>query len=609
MSKTPPTKRKTPASSRVSKEQTHVTYGEDAYPFLSEALFVLNVAQLAPVIAVDTETNAGDCRDGRGFVRGVSIAFKVEGEGYSHYYPFSHAVGGNFDNRTLGLLKQVLEAAPALCFHNAKFDIVALQTLGINVLNTWFFDTMIGAQLVNENQPMRKDLDSVALHYLGEHGKISEPALDKEKKNGFPNSTAAFVKEYAEKDAESTYRLGEVLLPMVFEEAGEDYWNHKQDLIRVLIAMERRGVRVNTELASELAGYGRTRLEQLKSDMGLNPGSKKDLEEALIGRLQLPVVKTTPKGAPSFDKFAMALYEPLLEKTNNPLGQQLTEYRGWQKSVSSYYQAYLDLLSPDGRLRCNYRLDTTRTGRFSCTEPNLQQVPKVTDKPWNGRVKECLIAQPGYVLIEFDYSQLELRLGTAYAREKGLIEVFADPDRDFFTELSETLGWKRQDCKTFVYSVQYGGSKKRISDVFGVSQQEAQKMIDQYYRNYPGFKRITQQASMKAEANGKVRLWSGRYRHFINGAQEGYKALNSIIQGGSADVMEKVMVRLYKEVDHEEECRLLMQVHDAVTFEIREDLVDEYSERIISVMTDVDGATGMTWGVRFAVDGHILDSK
>jgi DNA polymerase-1 len=595
--------------SQTSKEQENVIYGELAYPHLSQGTLVLNVAQLASVIAVDTETNARDCRDGRGFVRGVSVAFTVEGEGYSHYYPFRHAVGDNYDSHLLGLLKQVLEAAPALCFHNAKFDIVALQSLGIDVLNTWFFDTMIGAQLVNENQPIRKDLDSVALHYLGEHGKISEPALDKEKKTGFHNSTAAFVKEYAEKDAESTYRLGEVLLPKVYEEAGEGYWSHKQDLIRVLIAMERRGVKVNTELASELAGYGRTRLEQLKSDMGLNPGSKKDLQEAMIDRLGLPVVKETPKGAPSFDKFAMALYEPMLEKTNSPLASQLTEYRGWQKSVSSYYQAYIDLLSPDGRLRCNYRLDTTRTGRFSCTEPNLQQVPKVTDKPWNGRVKECLIPQDGYVLMEFDYSQLELRLGTAYAKERGLIEVFADPDRDFFTELSENLGWKRQDCKTFVYSVQYGGSKKRISDVFGVSQNEAQKMIDQYYRNYPGFKRITQQASMKAEANGKVRLWSGRYRHFINGAQEGYKALNSIIQGGSADVMEKVMVRLHKEVDHEDECRLLMQVHDAVTFEIREDLVDAYSERIISVMTDVDGATGMNWGVRFAVDGHRLESK
>lgn len=580
------------------------------YPHEREGVFVLNVAQLAPVIAVDTETNAGDCRDGRGFVRGVSIAFTYDGEGYSHYFPYRHAHGGNYDGANLALLRQVLEAAPALCFHNAKFDIVALQTLGIDVLNTWFFDTMIGAQLVNENQPLRKDLDSVALHYLGEHGKISEPALDKEKKTGFPNSTAAFVKEYAEKDAESTYRLGEVLLPQVYEEAGEDYWNHKQDLIRVLIAMERRGVRVNTELASELAGYGRSRLEQLKIDMGLNPGSKKDLQEALIDRLGLPVVKRSEKTqAPSFDKFAMALYEPMLEKSGSPLASQLTEYRGWQKSVSSYYQAYLDLLSPDGRLRCNYRLDTTRTGRFSCTEPNLQQVPKVTDKPWNGRVKECLVPQDGYVLMEFDYSQLELRLGTAYAKERGLIEVFADPDRDFFTELSENLGWKRQDCKTFVYSVQYGGSKKRISDVFGVSQQEAQKMIDQYYRNYPGFKKITQQASMKAEANGKVRLWSGRYRHFINGRQEGYKALNSIIQGGSADVMEKVMVRLYKEVDHEDECRLLMQVHDAVTFEIREDLVDEYSTRIIDVMTDVDRSTGMNWGVKFAVDGHRLESK
>ncbi len=581
-----------------------VIFGETGYlENKNQAMLVLNVAQLASIIAVDTETNAQDVRDGRGFARGVSIAFVVDGVGYKHYYPFRHAHGENYGEHTLELLKQVLEACPCFVFQNGKFDIVSLGTLGIDVFGKFFFDTMVMAQMVNENLPYKKGLDELGQFYLGEDGKIKDPDVSKEIKTGTHHSTAAFIKDYAEKDAETTWRLGDTLVSMLYAEVPESVWYDKQRLINVLITMESRGVRIHVDRANQLRARGEDRLGQLREDMGFNPGSTAQLGKVILDELGLPVVKKTPGGAASFDKDAMIEYDAMLEALDSPLAKQLMEYRGWQKSVSGYYKPYVEKLSPDGRLRCDYRLDTTVTGRFSCTNPNLQQIPKVTDKPWNGQVKECFVPADGYTLWEVDYSQLELRLGTAYSQEPVLMEIFADPTRDVFSEMAGELGWPRDHVKTFVYSVQYGAGVNRVMNAFHVTEAVAVKMRRDFFRRYPKFRAVIERASMRAEAEGHIRLWTGRYRHFRFPKRESYKAFNSLIQGGAADIMERTMVRLYDEVDSDDECRLLLQVHDACTFEIKQGLEGQYLPEIKRIMADVQGTCGESFNdVTFAVD-------
>lgn len=242
-------------------------------------------------------------------------------------------------------------------------------------------------------------------------------------------------------------------------------------------------------------------------------------------------------------------------------------------------------------------------GVFShnCSEPNLQQIPKTSDKPWNGRVKECFIAKPGYVLLNADFSQLELRVGTAYAGELGLAKVFEE-GRDIFTEMSERLGMKRQDTKTLVYSMQYGAGVNRIMGAFGVSNERATQIRKTYYANYPRFRAFSEMCSEKAKQEGRVKIWTGRYRHFMYPKEEYYKAMNSVIQGGAADVMERVMVKVFEEI-HCDDCAMLMQVHDSITFEVREDLAEYYTQRIDEVMSDVTGAIGEDlFPVKFAVE-------
>jgi DNA polymerase-1 len=202
-----------------------------------------------------------------------------------------------------------------------------------------------------------------------------------------------------------------------------------------------------------------------------------------------------------------------------------------------------------------------------------------------------------------DYSQLELRLGTAYAEQhtdasEGLKRVFAE-GRDIFTEMAGQLNMPRFQAKTTVYTVQYGGGANRLSTVFGISVERAKSIIDNYYATYPGFRTVSDMAKRKVSVNGKIQLWSGRYRHFQYPQDEARKAFNSVIQGGAADIVERTMLRLFREVDCDD-CRMLLQVHDSVVFEIRRGMEDYFRPKILAIMENIEP----DFGVKFAVDMH-----
>jgi DNA polymerase-1 len=217
-------------------------------------------------------------------------------------------------------------------------------------------------------------------------------------------------------------------------------------------------------------------------------------------------------------------------------------------------------------------------------------------------VKKAFIARPGFTLWEADYAQLELRLGTAVAREPTLTQIFAE-GRDVFTEMAEHAHMDRQDVKTRTYSIQYGAGAKRIMNVFGVSEGEARAVISQYYYLYPNFRTITDLAMKVVKTKKKIKLWTGRYRHFRFPKEGAHKAFNAVIQGGAADIMEATMRRLFKEVDGPD-CMMLLQVHDSIVWEIRDSEADRVIPEIIKIMEDVDGSTGEVFGVKFAVDCH-----
>jgi DNA polymerase-1 len=466
--------------------------------------------------------------------------------------------------------------------------------MGLEV--AYFYDTIVLAHLVNENWPS-KELDWLTKNVLKDEGKIKSKAFQiLAKKKGWGSIPATIMAEYAAHDAAMTLRLFEHLAPCLREEELMPMWNHKRDfMLRCLIPMAERGVRIDPELCRNKAAEGSSRLVQIVAELGLDPGKHNDLEELLLNRLGLAVVKRTEKGAVSFDKEAMEEYDFVLQSLDNPTAKLVKEFRGWQKAVSSNYLSYLHKVSPDGRLRCSYKLHGARTGRMSCSDPNLQQIPRKTDKDWNGEVKQCFVAEEGYQLWEFDYSQLELRLGTAYAKEKALLEVFQE-GRDIFQEMADALGMERQPTKTFVYLTQYGGGVNRLSKSLGISRERAREIQTQYRNAYPGFHVVTERAKRHAEKWMKIPVWTGRFRHFQY-ADECRKAFNSIIQGGAADIVERTMLRCVDAGFNTDDCRMLLQVHDSIVFEIRDDLVEEYVPRIRECMEAVPD-----FDVRFAVE-------
>src|SRR4030095_510773 len=476
------------------------------------------------IVACDTEgTNIElDYRDGTGYGVGISFAFRF-GQVLGGYYPIRHP-GDNLEPHAADRLRNAIRSFKGwLVFHNAKHDLVALDTLGIKYMGK-FYDTLLLCHLLNETLPYDKSLNSCCKYYMGQESQKDDAILKTylaALHQQWHLVPANIMAPYATHDAVLTLGLFEAIRDKVFKEVTTEYWDHKQKFIRAIIKMEGRGIKIDPSLCSRQAAIGEVAMAEAVELLGLNPGSRDDLEELFIDRMQMPVVKRSKKTQkPSFDKEAMAYYDDILEFRKDSTAQLVLMYRGWHMAVTSNYRPYLRLVSRDGRLRCNFKLHGTKTGRSSCTDPNLQQIPRISNHPWNGKLKHAFIPEEGYTLWEADFSQLEFSLGTAYAAQYQpdipLIEIFNDPNRDVFTEMSRIEEWPRQHIKTRTYAIQYGGGANRLKNVFGLATlEEGAAIKDKFFEMYPGFKSIMEKASGRVRTRGKLNLWTGRYRHFM----------------------------------------------------------------------------------------------
>lgn len=563
-------------------------------------------AAILPIISIDTETNGQDVRDGRGYCQGISMAYDHPTLGrLVHYMPFRHKVGANLPKGILWLLRDMLlfrkEHKLPYVFHNSKFDIVSLDTIGIDVYGAFHYCTMRMSHLLNENIYSQK-LDALTKRFLNNGGKRESPEFQAfVKAVGWENVPSELMYEYGAGDADITLDLFLYLKPKWDAEKIDNVWEDKLHGIEVFQSMEKHGVKIDVPFCQHMAAIAESALADIVEILDINPGSPKGLQKLLIDELGLPVLKRSEKtGKPSFDKEVMKEYDLILEHQESDTAQLVLAYRGWQKSNSSNYIPYVRLLSPDGKLRPNYKLHSTKTLRASCEDPNLQQIPKVSEKPWNGRMKKAFIPDDEeWELWEADYSQLEFRITAAVTGEPHLLEVFADDSRDIFDEMKDVLGLTRQATKTFVYATGYGAGVNKIAYTLGVPHERAREVRQDYWDSYPLIRKRSEEARITALKRGKIRLWSGRYRHFFDPQKEAHKAFNSWVQGGAADIVERVMWRLYKEVESAD-AHMLLQVHDSVVWAIRKKYSSKILPEIKRIMEDVQP----DFGVRFRVDIH-----
>lgn len=570
------------------------------------------------MVGFDTETSGLNVYDQQDRMLGFSVSVKMDdGTFLSDYFPCDHIVlpGGTDYN----LPKDAYQYLLWLIFervvvaHNVIFDYTVSLNEGFSMKN--FIDTMKYDHLLNENR-ISYSLDAVTERRLGYKGKQKSPAFEMAKLAWGWDMPAEYMYDYAKADAsialETVHK--QVIHAKKQKETGlNKYWTDIEGpSLSALTWMRRWGVEVDTEICKREEEKGEAERERVTDFFGFNPGSSLGLKKLLIDELGLPIMYNVKKNkatgesvaSQTFDKKAMERYEVIIEGMddrgeNKEIVQELLLYRGWTKSVSSYYRPYQKLLSPDGRLRPEYKPHGTKTGRWSCADPNLQQIPKETDKVWNGAIKDCLVSASGYTGWEIDYSQLEFRLAASASHSENLLEIFRDPHRDIFTEMAKMLDWSRNACKTLTYSTLYGAGITRIMDAFGVNKEDASDLIEHFYSMYPNLRRAGKAMAANAARDGYVDIWSGRRRHFEYPKSENFKAFNSFIQGGAADIVKTVIIDCFKEVVNEE-CKLLLQVHDSLWFEIAAGKETYYLPKIKEIMS----RPSEKFGVPLTVDAH-----
>jgi len=556
----------------------------------------IRILKDATMITVDTEGTLT-----HPFSKTWGLSTSVNGIG--DYFAFNHILGRNLPSEWLKEIAPIIENAPLLCFHNAKHDLKALRNLNINYTGP-FYDTMMMAHMVNENF-FSKNLDYLSRTYGGDPKRNDEVMKTIIKGLGWEYIPVDIIRPYGQNDAFITEALYHSLLSEFnLQGFNGELWNIEQDFTRLLMKMENTGVLIDQDLSHRELDRGLGIMAEIRKELGFNPSSPIELGKFLLDDLGLPMVKPTKttkklppsQQKPSFDKEAMEVYDELLARRNDKRARQVLIYRGWQKTTSSNYKPYLELLGPDGRLRPNFKQHGTHTGRLSCEKPNLQQIPRESPNDWNGRLKEAFITEHGRRAYEFDYSQLEFRLGAAYGQVRNLIEIFNDPTQDIFTKLAQDNGLSRQDAKTLNYTLQFGGGAQRISEVFGVSFAAAKAIISGYYRQYPGLAKVAALAESRAKERGYVSYWTGRRRHF-QFENEARKAFNSVCQGGAFEIVKRKMIEIDKAGLNNSECKMELQVHDSIRFNIEEGKEKTYLPEIKRIMEDVPN-----FGVDFRVD-------
>lgn len=515
--------------------------------------------------------------------------------GIGDYFAFNHILRGNLPFEWLPELAETVEKAPCLIMHNAKHDLRAMRNLGIDYKGK-FYDTMLMAHMINENY-MSKELEYLSKYHGGEPKRNSDVMKSIIKGFGWAYVPVDLMRIYGANDAYITEELFYALYDdFVLQGFDDELWQIEQDFCRLLMKIEDGGILVDQDLAAREYERGTGIMRELQKELGFNPSSPIELGNFLLKELGLPVLRRTKLGNPSFDKKAMEEYDFILQNQNDKRAQMVLTYRGWQKTTSSNYKSYLEKLSPDGRIRTNYKQHGTKTGRLSSSDPNLQQIPRESPNDWNGHLKPVFITELGRRGYEFDYAQLELRLGAAYGQDPRMLAILNDDNRDFFTETGQAIGLTRQDTKTFNYTIQFGGTAKRIHEVFGIDFKEANNLIRSYYRQYPGLLKISKLAELRADENGYVQYWTGRRRHFQY-RDENRKAFNSICQGGGFEIIKRKMVEIEKAGLNNEECKMELTVHDSIRFNVEEGKERVYLPEIKQIMEDVP-----QFGVKFPVE-------
>ena len=604
-----------PAPADIARRYETVTRWEDLERWLA-------AVRTAELFAFDTETTSLDYM--RAEIVGVSLCIEP---GVAAYVPLRHVYPGAPEQldreRVLAALKPILEdPARGKVGHNLKYDAHVLANAGIRLAGMRF-DSMLESYVWN-SVATNHDMDADAQRYLGLRTITYEDVAGKGAKQlSFDQVPLERAGEYAAEDADVTLRLHGALWPQLeaVPALARLYLECEQPLVPVLFAMEHRGVLVDRERlrtqSREFARQLQELLLQAHREAGheFNIESPKQLQQILFERLQLPVRRKTPTGQPS-------TAEDVLEELagSYTLPRIVLEYRALAKLKSTYTDTLPEQVNErTGRIHTNYAQAVAATGRLSSVDPNLQNIP--VRRPEGRRIRQAFIAPPGYLLLAADYSQIELRIMAHLSGDETLRAAFA-ADRDvhqataaevFGVGLDAVTPDQRRTAKVINFGLIYGMSAFGLARNLGIERGAAQQYVERYFQRYPGVKRFMDETRAQARQIGYVETVFGR-RLYLPDIRSGNtqlrqyaerSAINAPMQGTAADIIKRAMITIDAWCTAEDApARLIMQVHDELVLEVREDAVQQASaavrERMVnaaslSVPLRVDVGVGANW--------------